>query len=81
MSRLHPERFVAGGEALARDVDGRVVFVRGGVPGDEVSVSIVDDKGDWARGVVTEVHEPSTDRVEPPCPRRREGCGGRERGW
>jgi 23S rRNA (uracil1939-C5)-methyltransferase len=76
MCRVQPERFVAGGEALARDADGRVVFVRGGVPGDDVSLSIIEDKGDWARGTVTEVHVPSADRVEPPCPRRREGCGG-----
>lgn len=76
MSRLHPERFIAGGEALAHDPDGRVVFVRGGVPGDEVTVDVVEDRGDWARGVVAEIHRPSPDRVDPPCPRRREGCGG-----
>lgn len=76
MSRVNPERFVAGGEALAHDGDGRVVFVRGGLPGDDVTVEIVDDKGDWARGVVTEVHVRSADRVEPPCERRTEGCGG-----
>ncbi|MDJ0768251.1 MAG: hypothetical protein QNJ12_05630 [Ilumatobacter sp.] len=76
MSRLRPERFVAGGEALAHDAEGRVVFVRGGVPGDEVSVELVDDKGDWARGVVTEVHQRGAGRVDPPCPRRVEGCGG-----
>jgi 23S rRNA (uracil1939-C5)-methyltransferase len=74
--RLRPERFVAGGEAMAHAADGRVVFVRGGVPGDVVSVEAVEDRGGWWRGVVTEVHEPSTDRVEPPCDRRRDGCGG-----
>ena len=42
MMRVRPERFVAGGEALARDDDGRVVFVRGGVPGDDVSVEITE---------------------------------------
>jgi 23S rRNA (uracil1939-C5)-methyltransferase len=76
MSRVHPERFVAGGEALAHDEDGRVVFVRGGLPGDDVTVSIIEDKGDWARGVVTEIHTRSDDRVDPPCRRRVEGCGG-----
>jgi 23S rRNA (uracil1939-C5)-methyltransferase len=74
--RVAPERFIAGGETLARDADGRVVFVRGGVPGDDVTVEIVEHKGDWSRGVVVEVHEPSPDRVEPPCVHRREGCGG-----
>lgn len=73
---LRPERFVAGGEALAHDPEGRIVFVRGGVPGDAVEVETVEDKGDWSRAVVTQVRESSPDRVEPPCPRRREGCGG-----
>jgi 23S rRNA (uracil1939-C5)-methyltransferase len=76
MCRVRPERFVAGGEALAHDAEGRVVFVRGGVPGDDVTVTLVDDKGDWARGVVTDIHERGADRVEPPCLRRRDGCGG-----
>jgi 23S rRNA (uracil1939-C5)-methyltransferase len=74
--RVSPERFIAGGEALGHDDDGRVVFVRGGAPGDSVSVQIVEQKGEWSRGLVTAVHEPSPDRVEPPCVRRREGCGG-----
>ena len=73
---LRPERFVAGGEALAHDPDGRIVFVRGGVPGDAVEVETVEDKGDWSRAIVGRVVEPGPDRVEPPCPRRREGCGG-----
>lgn len=74
--RVHPERFVAGGEALAHDADGRIVFVRGGVPGDDVELETIEDKGDWARAVVARVHRSGPHRVEPPCPRRREGCGG-----
>ena len=73
---IRPERLIAGGEALARDPDGRVVFVRGGVPGDEVTVTLVEEKGDWSRVLVDEVVVASPDRVEPPCPRRRQGCGG-----
>jgi 23S rRNA (uracil1939-C5)-methyltransferase len=61
---------------LGHDPDGRVVFVRGGAPGDEVDVQIVERKGEWSRGVVNAVHEPSPNRVEPPCVRRLEGCGG-----
>ena len=76
MLRVRPHRFIAGGETLARDDDGRVVFVRGGLPGEDVTVEVVEAKHDWQRGVVVEVHEASPDRVEPPCPRRHEGCGG-----
>ena len=73
---VRPERLIAGGEALARDADGRVVFVRGGVPGDEVTVTTIEEKGDWSRALIDQILTPSPDRVEPPCPRRREGCGG-----
>ena len=76
MVRVRPERFVAGGEALARDDDGRVLFVRGGMPGDDVTVAISEQHADWSRGFVDVLHVASADRVEPPCPRRREGCGG-----
>ena len=74
--RITPERFIAGGEALGHGPDGRVVFVRGGTPGDDVDVEIFEQKGEWSRGLVTHVHQPSGSRVEPPCARRREGCGG-----
>jgi len=73
---VRPERLIAGGEALAHDADGRVVFVRGGVPGDEVTISTIEEKGDWSRALIDQVVTASPDRVEPPCPRRREGCGG-----
>ena len=76
MSHLRPERFVAGGEALGHDEEGRVVFIRGGIPGDEVAVETVETKGEWSRAVVTEVITPSPDRVPSPCARRLEGCGG-----
>ncbi len=73
---VRPERLIAGGEALAHDADGRVVFVRGGVPGDEVAITTIEQKGDWSRALIDEVLVASPDRVEPPCARRREGCGG-----
>ena len=76
MIRVRPERFVAGGEAFARDDDGRALFVRGAVPGDDVSVTVTEEHADWLRGVVETIHVASVDRVEPPCARRREGCGG-----
>jgi 23S rRNA (uracil1939-C5)-methyltransferase len=73
---LHPERFVAGGEALARHPDGRAVFVGGALPGESVQVEVTTDKRDWARARTIEVLEPSADRVEPACQFRRRGCGG-----
>ena len=73
---LRPERYVAGGEALAHEADGRIVFVRGGIPGDELAATTVERKGEWSRAVVDTIITPSPDRVEAPCPQRRRGCGG-----
>ncbi len=73
---VEPERFVAGGEALARDAGGRVVFVRGALPGERVEVELTETKKDWARGFAVTVDVGSVERVEPPCPQRRLGCGG-----
>jgi len=73
---LEPERFVAGGEALARSSDGRVVFVRGGIPGDLVSAVVVDSRRDWSRARVEQVLEPAVDRITASCPTRLAGCGG-----
>ena len=63
---LRPDRWAAGGEAIARDGDGRVVFARGALPGETVAVELQTEKRDWARGVVREVVDASPDRVVPP---------------
>lgn len=65
-----------GGEAVAREPSGRVVFVRGGAPGETALVDLVDEKRRFARGVLAEVVDPSADRVAPPCPHVADGCGG-----
>jgi 23S rRNA (uracil1939-C5)-methyltransferase len=73
---VRPDRLVAGGEAMSRDDDGRVVFVRGALPGELVEVELSLAKKDFARGTVAEVIEPSDDRIDPQCYHRRMGCGG-----
>lgn len=65
-----------GGEALGRESDGRVVFLSGGAPGDLVEFEVTEEKRRFARGRITRILRPSTDRVEPPCPHVDEGCGG-----
>ena len=67
---------VAGGAALARDGDGRVVFVAGALPAERVAVEITEVRKDFARARVVDVLDPSADRVEPPCPNVARGCGG-----
>ena len=73
---LRAERLVAGGDALARDGDGRVVFVTGALPGELVRATIVAEWRDYARAVVRDVVDPSPLRVTPPCPFHAAGCGG-----
>lgn len=75
---LTADKVVAGGEALARDADGRVVMIEGAIPGERVEVEIHSAKKSFARGRIVEVLEPSPDRTTPPCPHVAEGCGGCE---
>jgi 23S rRNA (uracil1939-C5)-methyltransferase len=70
------ERLVAGGDGLARDEDGRIVFVRGALPDELVTAAVVHEHRDVAHAVVVEVVEPSPDRRAPPCRHRLDGCGG-----
>jgi 23S rRNA (uracil1939-C5)-methyltransferase len=70
---LRPDRFAAGGEAIAKGPDGRVVFVRGALPGEVVVAEVTHEKRDWARAQLVELIEASPDRVEPPCESRRAG--------
>jgi 23S rRNA (uracil1939-C5)-methyltransferase len=74
--QLTPDRLVAGGDAMARDADGRVVFVEGALPGEVVEVEIESAKKDFARGRLVEVVERSPLRDSPSCSHRRNGCGG-----
>lgn len=73
---LSVESAVAGGLCLGRS-DGRVVFVRGALPGETVRVRIVGHGkgGAFLRAQVTDVLVPSSARVTPPCPVAGD-CGG-----
>ena len=64
---LSIEKLVQGGEGLARLPDGRVCFVRGGLPGERCRVELTAGKKDFARGRVVEVLEKSADRAQPKC--------------
>lgn len=74
-TQVRAERLVAGGAALARRDDGRVVLVDGALPGERVEVTIGARRG-VEQGTLMRVLEPSPDRVEPVCPHVARGCGG-----
>lgn len=67
-----------GGFVIARH-EGRVLFVRHALPGEQVRVRVTEGgAGDrFLRADAVEVLEPSPDRVTPPCPYAGPGlCGG-----
>jgi tRNA/tmRNA/rRNA uracil-C5-methylase (TrmA/RlmC/RlmD family) len=67
----------AGGGFVARDENGRVIFVRHGISGERVLARLTEEHPKWARAEVTTVLEPSPNRVAPPCPAAGAGkCGG-----
>ena len=63
-----------GGSGIGK-VDGKVCFVEGALPGEEVVFEVEKDTPRYIKGSVLEIVSPSVDRVEAPC--RYYGiCGG-----
>jgi len=69
-------RLVAGGDALARTDDGRVVLVEGALPGERILAEVTGVRPRLLRARLLDVVEPAADRVEPSCPELARGCGG-----
>src|SRR5437016_1677921 len=63
-----------GGNGVAR-VDGFVLFVRRGLPGDRVRARVTKVKRNHAEALAVEVVEPGAPRVEAPC-EHYPACGG-----
>jgi 23S rRNA (uracil1939-C5)-methyltransferase len=61
---VYLDKVVGGGQTLGQFQDGKKVFVWGGVPGEKVTVRLTKSKSKFAEGIVTEVHEPSPQRIE-----------------
>jgi len=61
------EKLVYGGDALGRLPDGRAVFVPFALPGEMVSIRIVEEKRGHVRAELMEVLEPSPERIPPKC--------------
>jgi len=72
---LATERVAAGGDAIAHDQDGRVVFVTGALPGERVVAEISTRRRDYSFAHVLEVIDPSPHRTAAPCAAVAAGCG------
>ncbi|MCX6026502.1 MAG: class I SAM-dependent RNA methyltransferase [Chloroflexi bacterium] len=69
------ETHAYGGECLARAADGRRVFVRGALPGEQVRVQVTEERPSYLRARTVEVLRPSETRGTPRCAHYGE-CGG-----
>lgn len=74
-SILDVESVAVGGDGVAREESGRVVFVPRTAPGDRVEVRLREERASWARGEAVRLVEPGPGRREAPCPYY-PGCGG-----
>lgn len=75
---IHLDAMTYGGEAIGR-VEGKAVFVQGGIAGEVVRVVLTDDRRRFARARTLEVIEASPQRVQPRCKHfgfDADSCGG-----
>lgn len=66
---IHLDKIVGGGQALGTLSDGRKAFVWGGLPGEQVTIRIGKAKSKLVEGIVTDVLEPSAERIAPKDPK------------
>ena len=68
------EKTVFGGNTIAK-VDSKTVFIPYSMPGETLSVNIVQHKNDYDNAEILEIIEPSPHRVTPAC-KYYGNCGG-----
>jgi len=73
---LEASAIASDGRAVARAGDGKVTFIEGALPGETVSVEVIDERSSYRSAVLRNVLEASPERIEPPCPAVALGCGG-----
>ena len=61
------EGMAHGGRGIAR-LDGLVIFVSEAIPGDRVMARVYKKRKDYAEANLLEIIEPSSDRIQAPCP-------------
>ena len=62
-------------QGVAHTAEGKVVFIEGGLPGEEVQVQVHRRKNNWEQGTMTALRSESSQRVKPGC-RHFGTCGG-----
>lgn len=62
------EKLDSNGSGFGRLGSGKAVFVPGALPGELVRVRFNESEGNYLHGKALEIIEPSSLRIEPPCP-------------
>lgn len=60
------EKFLFGGNSLAK-IDNKSVFIPYAIPGETLSINIVQHKNDYDNAEIIEIINPSEHRITPPC--------------
>ena len=60
------EKTVFGGNTIAR-IDSKTVFIPFSLPGETLSINIVQHKNDYDNAEIVKIIEPSPYRIDPPC--------------
>ena len=72
---LKVESLDLDGQGVAHDAEGKVVFIEGALPGEEVQVQVHRRKNNWEQATMTALRSESAQRVAPHC-RHFGVCGG-----
>jgi 23S rRNA (uracil1939-C5)-methyltransferase len=67
------------GQGVAHRADGKVVFIEGALPGEQVRVNVARRKNQWEQGQMSAIRRESSQRVQPGCPHfglHAGACGG-----
>jgi len=67
------------GQGVAHRADGKVVFIEGALPGEQVQVNVGRRKNQWEQGQASAIRQESAQRVRPACPHfglHAGACGG-----
>ncbi|MBN9408002.1 MAG: 23S rRNA (uracil(1939)-C(5))-methyltransferase RlmD [Burkholderiales bacterium] len=76
---LHVDALDIEAQGVARNPEGKVVFIDGALPFELVSATTHRKKGNWEQATLTAVHRESAQRVRPGCPHfglHAGACGG-----
>ncbi len=76
---LHVESLDLEAQGVAHRADGKVVFIEGALPFEQVTASTYRKKNNWEQATLMAIHRESSQRVTPGCPHfglHTGACGG-----